>query len=143
MTGINIQTPWSELLINGVKSVETRTYPLPEKYMGEELALIETPGRYGRFKARIIGTITFSHSFKYPDQKAWQDDYNRHCVAKDDPLYRWIDNDPFFAAGSKPKYGWVVSQVTKFDESLDISGKRGIIFTNNLKLLENANHGNG
>ena len=64
MTGINIQTPWSELLINGDKSVETRSYPLPEKYMGEELALIETPGRYGRFKARIIGTITFSHSFK-------------------------------------------------------------------------------
>ena len=84
MTGINIQTPWSELLINEVKSVETRSYHLPEKYVGEELALIETPGRYGRFKARIIGTITFSHSFKYPDQKAWQDDYNRHCVAVDD-----------------------------------------------------------
>lgn len=135
MTGLNIQTPWSELLINGVKTVETRSYPLPEKYVGEELALIETPGRYGRFKARIIGTITFSHSFKYPDQKAWQDDHNRHCVAIDDPIYNWKDD--------KPKYGWVVCSVNKFDEPLDISGKRGIIFTNNLKLLENANHGNG
>jgi hypothetical protein len=135
MTGLNIQTPWSELLINGVKTVETRSYPLPEKYVGEELALIETPGRYGRFKARIIGTITFSHSFKYPDQKAWQDDHNRHYVAIDDPIYNWKDD--------KPKYGWVVCSVNKFDEPLDISGKRGIIFTNNLKLLENANHGNG
>jgi hypothetical protein len=135
MTGLNIQTPWSELLINGVKTVETRSYPLPEKYVGEEIALIETPGRYGRFKARIIGTITFSHSFKYPDQKAWQDDHNRHCVAIDDPIYNWKDD--------KPKYGWVVCSVNKFDEPLDISVKRGIIFTNNLKLLENANHGNG
>lgn len=126
MTGINIQTPWSELLINEVKSVETRSYPLPEKYVGEELALIETPGRYGRFKARIIGTITFSHSFKYPDQRAWQDDYNRHCVAVDDPIYNWKDD--------KPKYGWVVSKVTKFDKPLDIRKRRGIIFTSGIKL---------
>ena len=126
MTGINIQTPWSELLINEVKSVETRSYPLPEKYVGEEIALIETPGRYGRFKARIIGTITFSHSFKYPDQRAWEDDYNRHCVAVDDPIYNWKDD--------KPKYGWVVSKVTKFDKPLDIRKRRGIIFTSGIKL---------
>ena len=130
MTGINIQTPWSELLINEVKSVETRSYPLPEKYMGEELALIETPGRYGRFKARIIGTITFSHSFKYPDQKAWQDDYNRHCVAVDDPIYNWKDD--------KPKYGWVVSKVTKFDKPLDIRKRKGIIFTSGIKLKKES-----
>ena len=126
MNGINIQTPWSELLVNRVKSVETRTYSLPEKYMGEKLALIETPGRYGRFKAHIIGTITFSHSFKYPHQKAWQDDYNRHCVAVNDPTYNWKDD--------KPKFGWVVSQVTKFDKPLDISKRKGIIFTTGLKL---------
>lgn len=126
MTGINIQTPWSELLINGVKSVETRTYRLPEKYIGEELALIETPGRYGRFKARIIGTITFSHSFEYPDKKAWENDYNRHCVAVDDPVYNWKDD--------KPKYGWVVSKVTKFDKPLDIRKRKGIIFTSGIQL---------
>lgn len=130
MTGINIQYPWSELLINGVKSVETRTYHLSEKYMGETLALIETPGRYGRFKARIIGTITFSHSFKYPDQKAWQDDYNRHCVAVDDPIYNWKDD--------KPKYGWVVSKVTKFEKPLDIRKRKGIIFTSGIKLKKES-----
>jgi len=130
MTGLNIQTPWSELLINGVKTVETRSYRLPEKYVGEELALIETPGRYGRFKARIIGTITFSHSFKYPDQKAWQDDYNRHCVAVDDPIYNWKDD--------KPKYGWVVSKVTKFDKPLDIRKRKGIIFTSGIKLKKES-----
>ena len=130
MTGINIQTPWSELLINGVKSVETRSYSLPEKYAGEELALIETPGRYGRFKARIIGTIIFSHSFKYRDQKAWQDDYNQHCVAVDDPIYNWKDD--------KPKYGWVVSKVTKLDKPLDIRKRKGIIFTSGIKLKKES-----
>lgn len=125
MTGINIQTPWSELIISGTKSVETRSYSLPEKYVGEELALVETPGKHGRFKARIIGTITFSHSFKYPDQKAWEEDYNRHCVEMDDPNFGWKTN--------KPKYGWVVSKIKKFKQPIEVSQRKGIIFTTGLK----------
>ena len=134
MTGLNIQAPWAGLLIDGLKSVETRSYHLPLKYEGVELYLVETPGKLGKFKARVIGTITFSHSFKYPNKTDWINDHNRHLVSQNDPLYSWND---------KPKYGWVVCSVEKFDEPLDISGKRGIIFTNNLKILENANHGNG
>ena len=134
MTGLNIQAPWANLLIDGLKTVETRSYHLPLKYEGVELYLVETPGKLGKFKARVIGTITFSHSFKYATKTDWINDHNRHLVSQNDPLYSWND---------KPKYGWVVCSVEKFDEPLDISGKRGIIFTNNLKLLENANHGNG
>ena len=127
MTGINIQSPWSHLLINGEKCVETRTYPLPEKYEGEELALIETPGKSGDFKARIIGTITFSHSFKYPDKNAWKDDYARHLVEETDIDFGWKNN--------KEKHGWVVSDVTKFEEYQTAPEKKGIIFTNNCNLL--------
>ena len=134
MTGVNIQAPWSSLLINRLKSVETRSYHIPIKYVGHPLYLVETPGKFGKFKARVIGTITFSCSFKYPDKTSWINDHNKHLVSQDDPLYGWND---------KPKYGWVVSYVEKFDQPLDIDSKRGIIFTNNLKLLENANHGNG
>lgn len=121
MTGINIQVPWSSLLINGLKCVETRSYPLPKKYEGVELALIETPGEYGRFKSRIIGTITFSHSFRYPDKEIWIEDYNRHKVETDDKLYCWNPD--------KPKYGWVVSQIKKFDQPVPAPKKKGIIFT--------------
>ena len=134
MTGLNVQAPWANLLIDGLKTVETRSYHLPLKYEGVELYLVETPGKLGKFKARVIGAITFSHSFKYATKTDWINDYNRHLVSQNDPLYSWND---------KPKYGWVVCSVEKFDEPLDISGKRGIIFTNNLKILENANHGNG
>jgi hypothetical protein len=126
MTGINIQIPWSFLLINGDKSVETRSYPLPEKYEGVELALIETPGKYGRFKSHIIGTVTFSHSFKYPDKQSWIDDYNRHKVEELDEFYSWNPN--------KPKYGWVVSDIQKFDHPIPAPKKKGIIFTKNCKV---------
>lgn len=121
MTGINIQNPWSLLLISGIKSVETRHYPLPKKYEGVELALIETPGKRGNFKSRIIGTITFSHSFKYPDEQTWKEDYNRHKVEEEDKNYGW-NND-------KSKYGWVVSNINKFDTYISPPLKRGIIFT--------------
>jgi hypothetical protein len=126
MTGLNIQTPWSFLLINGDKSVETRSYPLPKKYEGVEMALIETPGKYGRFKARIIGTITFSHSFQYPDKQAWIDDYNRHKVEELDEFCYWNPN--------KPKYGWVVCNIKKFDSPIPAPKKRGIVFAKNCKV---------
>lgn len=127
MTGINIQSPWSQLLIDGNKCVETRSYPLPVKYEGEELVLIETPGKSGDFKARIIGTVTFSHSFKYPDKNAWIDDYARHLVDKDNENFGWKDD--------KDKYGWVISDVTKFEEFQEAPENKGIIFTNNCNTL--------
>ena len=89
--------------------------------MGIELALIETPGKYGRFKSRIIGTITFSHSFQYPDKQSWVDDYNRHKVEELDKFYSWNPD--------KPKYGWVVSNIEKFDEPIPYLKKKGIVFT--------------
>lgn len=126
MTGLNVQIPWSRLLINGNKSVETRSYPLPKKYEGVELALIETPGKYGKFKSQIIGTITFSHSFQYPDKQSWIDDYNRHIVEENDEFCYWNEN--------KKKYGWVVSSVNKFENIIAINKTKGIIFTTGIKL---------
>jgi hypothetical protein len=126
MTGFNVQMPWSRFLIDGNKSVETRSYPLPTKYEGVELALIETPGKYGDFKSRIIGTITFSHSFEYPDKQSWKDDYNRHKVETGDEFFDWNPN--------KSKYGWVVSDVKKFDEPIPAPRKKGIIFTKNCQV---------
>ena len=127
MVGINIQSPWSRLLINGDKCVETRTYPLPEKYDGEELALISTPGKYGNFKSNIIGTITFSHSFKYPNKQSWIDDFNRHLVHYTDENFGWNEN--------KEKYGWVVSNIVKFDNPQPAPTNKGIIFTLNCNVL--------
>ena len=98
---------------------------MPKKYEGEELALIETPGKSGNFKARIIGTITFSHCFEYPDQCSWQEDFNRHLVEPDSEFGR---------KEGKKKYGWVVSDLNKFEESQPAPNNKGIIFTNNCQI---------
>ena len=126
MTGLNIQAPWSTLLINGHKTVETRTYHLPLKYIGVPLALIETPGKSGRFKSRIIGLITFNESFRYKDKNEWINDYCRHLVTDGDTNYGW----KYY----KNKYGWVVHSVEKFDSPIDPPKKRGIVFCTNCKV---------
>jgi predicted transcriptional regulator len=122
VSGLNVQEPWATLLINGEKSVETRSYSLPKKYEGVELALIATPGKKRNFKAKIIGVITFSHSFQYQNTKEWIKDSNRHCIVPGSEYY-WDTN--------KQKYGWVVSNIEKFNKPLDPPIKRGIIFVSN------------
>ena len=99
--GLNIQWPWSELLLNGRKTEETRTYALPARYEGVELAVIETPGQTGKVngasRARIIGTITFNKSFAYLSKKKWIEDFDRHQITPSDPLFGWRPD--------KTKYG--------------------------------------
>jgi hypothetical protein len=123
--GINIQWPWSQLLLTGKKTIETRSYPLPEKYKNVELAVIETPGLNGRresgiLKARIIGTITFSGSIRYSTKAEWLRDQDQHLVPRDSNLFRF--------SSEKDKWGWVVKEYKSFRHHKQPSLKRGIVF---------------
>ncbi len=117
--GINVQTPWARLLLSGEKVIETRTYSIPEKYINRWMWLIETPGRSGDFKARVIGMIKFSSSKKYENELEWKKDRDWHLVEQTDPLFRWDD--------SKQKYGWIVSEVKKCRPFL-APNPRGIVY---------------
>ncbi len=119
MIGLNVQSPWSALLINGQKTVETRSYTLPKRLERVELALIETPGKLAKFKSRIIGTITFSSFVQYSSKEQWESDESRHKVSINDKTYGWKD---------KPKFGWIVKSVKKFENPVDPPAKRGIIY---------------
>jgi hypothetical protein len=119
--GINIQAPWSGLILSGQKTVETRSYPLPERLKGKMLAIIETPGKDKSLgKARMIGIVIFSHSFPYANREQWLEDIDRHLVEPSDSLYKFTP--------SKPKYGWVVQSVARLETFVPPPKKRGIIF---------------
>lgn len=123
-TGINIQWPISELILSGEKTVETRTYPLPEKYLNVEMLLIETPGKHGKFKARARAIITFSKCIKYKDKKTFEKDFSRHKV-EDDSIWAWKE---------KEKYGWEIKSI-KTIPSIDLSNiKKGIVYTKNITI---------
>jgi hypothetical protein len=123
--GVNIQFPISRMLLDGSKTVETRTYPLPKKYLGKDLILIETPGHSGEFKARAIAIIRFSESFAYPNKKKFYEDVDRHRVSPDS-IWAW--------SSSKPKYGWVVAIIERFSNPIEIKSRRGIKFTRHVEL---------
>jgi hypothetical protein len=125
LPGVNIQWPWSALLLSGEKTIETRSYAIPDKYIGKELAIIETPGRKGKKeagidKARIIGTIVFGPSYKYETMRQWQLESAKHRVTA-------ADRD-FSFNPKKPKWAWPVLKVKSFKKQIPPPKRRGIVF---------------
>jgi hypothetical protein len=118
-TGINIQYPISRIIMEKSKTIETRTYPIPAKYIGKELLFIETPGKEGNFKARVVGTIKFGSCFLYKSKADFYKDIKKHKVGRDSP-YAWKD---------KPKWGWIIESVKLFKKPITAPKKKGIIFT--------------
>lgn len=123
-TGINIQYPISEDILSGSKIIETRTYPIPEKHLGKELLLVETPGRQGKFKSRIRAVIVFEECFKYKSKKEFYNDFDRHLVSKESP-WAWKD---------KSKYGWKVRVIKLFNNPKPINKRLGIVYTSDLTI---------
>lgn len=117
--GINIQSPISQDIVSGKKTIETRTYPLPEKYLNKEIALIETPGPQGDFRARIIAIIKFTDCFKYKNKTQFYNDSELHLVTENSP-WAWKD---------KPKFGWQVEIVKKLSQPVIVNKRKGIVFT--------------
>ena len=117
--GINVQAPWARLLLGKEKQIETRTYPLPMKYVGKDLWLIETPGKGGAFKARVIGIIRFSGSKEYESERAFYDDVDLHLIYPDNTDYAWQSH--------LRKFAWIVDKVKPFDE-FPAPLPRGIVY---------------
>lgn len=124
VVGINIQYPISRLILDGSKTVETRTYAIPPSYVGQTMAIIETPGAKGHFAARIVGIIVFGESFKYESKAAFYKDVARHKVTPDSP-WRW---------GDKPKFGWPILKVSRFKTPKPAPANKGIRYTANLEI---------
>ena len=129
--GINIQWPWSELLISGKKTIETRSYPIPKKHIGNELAVIETPGPKGKklagiTKARIIGVIVFKECYQYKSQSHWAKENDLHLMSQDDLLYGYKTN--------KEKWAWVVESYKPIKPHKPAPSPRGIVFAKSCKV---------
>ena len=123
-TGINIQYPISQLIIENKKTIETRTYPIPPNYLGQEMALIETPGKTGKFKARIIAIIKFTDCFQYKSKKEFYAQSNLHCVTQDS-IWAWHNGK---------KWGWPVKVIKILQKPIELKKRGGIKYTKDLAL---------
>src|SRR4051812_33618820 len=102
LRGLTIQYPWADLILSGRKTIETRFYPLPSKYVGMEIAIIETPGARGEFRSRLVGIVIFGPSFLYRDAQEFYADSARHLVRPDTLRFSWKHGQ------GKAKWGWPV-----------------------------------
>jgi hypothetical protein len=128
LPGINIQAPWAEVILSGQKVIETRFYPIPAKWVGQPLAVIETPGKARGFKSRIAGFVLFEHSWCYANKAAFAQDRARHLVDPDDPLFGWRQD-------SKPKWAWPVRWVEVYAQSLPPGFRTGIRYACAVEIL--------
>lgn len=121
LRGLNIQWPFSQLLLNGTKLEEVRDYPLNHRGIGktqEEVFIVETKGPSGckernaishgiqiaarPSSAQIVGTIRFACSQPYYDKQAFHEARCRHRI-KADSKFDWD--------GHHTIYGWRVDSV--------------------------------
>ncbi len=93
--GLEMQAPWADLVLQGKKEIETRSYPLPPSLLYKHVAIIESESSSCNVSGlsdcvtlieggspRIVGTVVFSECFEYKSGRQWDADYERHLVEK-------------------------------------------------------------
>ena len=102
LPGLNINWPFSQLILAGVKTIETRTYALGHRNIAQpdvEMWLVETRAQEDALakgwvlaggaavpprpeEAQIVSTVTFSRSGEYERPAAFRSNRENHWVAK-------------------------------------------------------------
>jgi hypothetical protein len=108
-----------------MKTVETRTYPLPSWLVGQEIIMIETPGRVGKFKQRMVAKIVFGEGFRYSNSKLFYADFERHQVCPDSP-WAW--------KSGVGKWGWPIISIQLFEKPVPMTKRGGIVYAKDLQL---------
>jgi hypothetical protein len=112
------------MILSGAKTVETRTYPLPKKYVGQTMLVVETPGRSGKFKSRIVARIVFGESFQYKSKAEFYLDQFKHHVDKESP----------WAWGNKKKWGWPIEKMERLKKTVPLNRSPGIVYSIGLSI---------
>ena len=111
VVGLEVQSPFAEMLLRGVKTIETRDYALPASLLGLPIALLRAPpgglARAGLSASRVIGVVTFSSSERYASREAWAADDHAHGVSRDaaPDAYGWPTDGK--------RYAWKVGTVLR------------------------------
>ena len=131
--GLEMQQPYSALVLCGQKSIESRAYPLPEALIDAKIEILQSekgqdgvssvPDRVTLHKSseissstqsplQRIGWVTFIKCIQYTSRERFEADQEKHLV---DPNsgYGWNDE--------RPMYGWVVGSFQK-QEADDADG---------------------
>ena len=102
--GLELKKAWSDLILSGEKTIETRLYPLPEHLLKRPIAMLVVPKHVSVFKsglsdapspgdAKISGFVLFHACRAYESRAAWEADFQHHRVPNDS-VFAWQDGGP-------------------------------------------------
>jgi FTO catalytic domain/FTO C-terminal domain len=129
--GLEMQSPWAEALLEGRKSIETRSYNLPPALIGQRIAILQSPRGTAGISAlgntisltekppvvAIVGWCTFSSVKVYTSSREFQADSLHHLVSAGSG-FGWKDGT------TSVLYGWVVQAYGKSTTSMYQSATR-------------------
>ena len=132
LCGLNVQYPWSRLLMLGRKKMEERKYALGHYQCfseGEQLFLIETVGAGSTkgaivdteigpppSRAQVLGIITFAGATEFLDDRDFDSHRQDTLIEVDSPFDWW-------SSGARRFFGWVVLDVKAFKMPVSVGGR--------------------
>lgn len=136
---LEVQAPFSTLILTGKKTIETRAYQLPPELHGKNILLLESTCGLDGISAigdniidsqeglSIIGEIFISESKEYSSQSEWNSDREAHKVPKESS-YEYAPTE------SGRRYGWIVERVIVYDEKRPVPAmKRRCVCVQNIR----------
>ena len=114
--GINIndsECPWSEWIVDGKKTVETRNTDSLRPYVGKRVGIVQT----GKGKAKLIGEATIGEPKVYENPLEFRIDYNSHWVAP---------RSEFDMPKGGVKFGYPIIDPIRYKSPVEVES-RGII----------------
>jgi alpha-ketoglutarate-dependent dioxygenase FTO len=124
MFGLELQSPWAEHLLQGEKTIETRSYDLPAALIGKRIDILRSvPGTAGvsalqncialgsdasPAPVQRLGWCTFKRVIRYTDRTSFQADEESHLVKRGSG-YAWKDGE------TKVVFGWVVGEYAMYN----------------------------
>jgi len=125
--GLELQSPYAEFILDGAKTIETRSYPLPQALISKKIVILRSEmgiegvssisdsdeiivvstrkGGRGRSPLERLGWCTFVQSFRYTNKDSFENDVSSHLV-DDASKYGWTQQQLY----DRPMYGWVVGE---------------------------------
>lgn len=109
MVGINIASnrkePIADLIIDGVKQIETRNSPTLRPFVGDRVGIVET----GKGKAKLVGYVTIVKEIIYGNKEDFYKDVDKHQV-NEDSVY----------AFKKVKYGYILTDPERLETPIQL-----------------------
>ena len=129
LPGLNVQEPWATQLACGKKTIETRTYACPQKFLSTPIGLVATRRPHGE-KAALVGIVRILRCQRYESLAEFRADELKHLITPECE-YDWVNRQT-------PKWGWEVSLLATCITPLPLQGKRGIVWSSAINFLKTS-----